>query len=228
MAKDRSKLRQEDHTDPTPNLEELRRYAIERSADDAVIIPAGNVIIDPRVRFKCMIPRCHMSGMCSHCPPYGCSTAEMRDILQRYRFGIFFRVGVKSEVIANPCISRSIIEGVLDDKGATLNIGPYYFLVFSIVKLLERKARAMGYKSPMGFAAGDCRDILCSIQFACQKTLTNRSCRVPELSAPSMESCGMSVYTMAARAGWDIYPIGGTAQPEDVPQGSLLGLVLII
>jgi hypothetical protein len=37
----------------------------------------------------------------------------------------------------------------------------------------------------------------------------------------------MDVYTMASKAGWDIYPIGEGAKTEDVPHGTRLGLVLI-
>jgi hypothetical protein len=42
-----------------------------------------------------------------------------------------------------------------------------------------------------------------------------------------MEGMGMNVYTMAAKAGWDIYPIGQRTKPEDVPCGHRFGLVLI-
>jgi hypothetical protein len=42
-----------------------------------------------------------------------------------------------------------------------------------------------------------------------------------------MESVGMHCYRMAAEAGWDIYPIGSNCNPENVPHGTLLGLVLV-
>ena len=37
----------------------------------------------------------------------------------------------------------------------------------------------------------------------------------------------MDVFTMAARAGWEVFPIGGACEPDSVPMGSLMGLVLI-
>jgi hypothetical protein len=37
----------------------------------------------------------------------------------------------------------------------------------------------------------------------------------------------MDAFTMAAKVGWEIYPVGRSTSPEDVPYGSLLGLVLI-
>jgi hypothetical protein len=32
---------------------------------------------------------------------------------------------------------------------------------------------------------------------------------------------------MAAKVGWDVYPIGGSISPSEVPHGTKLGLVLI-
>jgi hypothetical protein len=31
---------------------------------------------------------------------------------------------------------------------------------------------------------------------------------------------------VAARAGWDLYPVGGEAQPEDMPAGTLAGIII--
>jgi hypothetical protein len=42
-----------------------------------------------------------------------------------------------------------------------------------------------------------------------------------------MEAVGIDVYKMTARAGWDIYPIGSGASPEDMPKGTLAGIVIV-
>jgi hypothetical protein len=42
-----------------------------------------------------------------------------------------------------------------------------------------------------------------------------------------MEGVGMNAYLMATKVGWDIYPIGKSILPSEVPYGSKLGLVLI-
>jgi hypothetical protein len=66
----------------------VKKAALDRGADNAVIIPASDVIVDPRVRFKCMIPKCHISGICIHCPPHGYSTDEVKDIVfDRWDYG---------------------------------------------------------------------------------------------------------------------------------------------
>ena len=208
-------------------LEGLCRLALERGAGDAVVIPASEVIVDPRVRLRCMIPKCYMSGDCSHCPPHGYSTVETREIVSRYQSGVFFRVLVKSSIISAKALEEAINSGVVDDQGNAFNLGGHYMLVSTIVKLLQKRARAMGYPHSQGFAAGNCRDPFCFLQPGCQDLMTSRGCRNPHLSSPSMESCGMDAFTMAARVGWDLFPIGGRCEPDSVPGGSLMGLVLV-
>ena len=104
--------------------------------------------------------------------------------------------------------------------------GAYYLLCYQIVALLERRARRLGYE-PLGFSAGDCKEVLCFFYPACRAIKDKSRCRHPDLSRPSMEASGMDVYAMAANVGWDIYPIGGSCQPGDVPRGSLCGVVLV-
>lgn len=206
-------------------LDALRNTALEHGANDAVIIPASDVIVDPRVRFKCMIPKCYMSGNCDHCPPHGYSTREVREIVASFDHAIFFRVQIDNAVIAAKDIHSTIEAGVVDPGGRMLSLGAHYILVFTIAKIIEKRAGAAGYAT-FGFAAGNCRDPFCLLQPVCSKLMTGKGCRNPELSSPSMESCGMDAYRMAAGVGWDQYPIGGSCEPESVPRGSLMGLVL--
>jgi predicted metal-binding protein len=216
-----------EHLHPVPDFyEALCKTALEKGADDAVAIPTSGVIVDPRVRFKCMIPKCYMSGTCEHCPPNGYSTAQIREIVSGYDGGIFFRVNVKSSIIASKDIHKAVETGIADKSGNMMNLGAHYILVYTIVKILEKIASQSGFAAT-GFAAGNCKDPFCHLQPVCQNLMTDKGCRNPKLSAPSMESCGMDVYTMAARAGWDQYPIGGSCEPESVPQGSLMGLALL-
>lgn len=208
-------------------LEELQELALARGADQAVVIPTSEVIVDPRVRLKCMIPKCYMSGACAHCPPHGSSFQETKDTVSRYEWAVFFRVLVDSSVIASEEAASIILSGVSDDAGTMSTLGASYILLASIVKIVQKRAEEIGYSPTFGFAAGDCRDLFCHYQPTCQSLQTRRGCRHSSLSSPSMESCGLDAFTMAARVGWDAYPIGGTCRPESVPHGALMGLVLV-
>ena len=208
------------------DVEFLRKSALMHGAGEAVTIQASDVIVDPRVRFKCMIPKCYMSGGCVHCPPHGLSVSEVRNIVSAYDLGIFFRVRVESKVMAASNLHNAIEHGIADNGGNLMTLGGNYILVFTIVKILEKCARQAGYAA-YGFGAGNCRDPLCFLQPVCQSLMSSKGCRNPHLSAFSMESCGMDAYTMAARVGWDHYPIGGSCEPDTVPRGSLMGIVLV-
>ena len=208
-------------------LEILRQLALSRGASHAVVISASDVLVDPRVRLKCMIPKCYMSGACSHCPPHGSSFHETRDMVLRHDRAVFFRVIVPSSIIAATGLASRIVDGVMDDAGNLNTLGAHYILTATIVKIIQKRAREMGFVSMQTYAAGDCRDLYCHLQLTCQALQTQKGCRHPSLSSPSMESCGIDAFTMAARAGWDAYPIGGTCQPDSVPHGNLMGLALI-
>jgi predicted metal-binding protein len=208
-------------------LQELLGVAMRAGASDAKVISSADVVLDPRVRLKCLIPRCSAAGTCVHCPPDGLPLQETAAVISRYRKGIFFRVVVESELVSGPVVSEAIArKGAGQNRAALMLLGAYYLLVLQIAALLERRARQWGYE-PSGYGAGTCRDVLCLFQPHCRALLTTRGCRHPDLSRPSMESCGMDVYTMGANVGWDIYPVGGSVRPEDVPKGSLMGLVLV-
>ncbi len=204
----------------------LQKTALERGADDAVVIPAAEMIVDPRVRLKCLIPKCYMSGGCAHCPPHGLSVQEVRKLVGSYEWGVFFRVQVDSKIIAAPGIHAGIEQGIADSQGNVMNLGGHYILVFTIVKVIEKYARQAGYET-FGFGAGNCKDPFCFLQPVCRLLVSPEGCRNPDLSSYSMESCGMDVYTMAARVGWKHYPIGGTCEPDTVPGGNLMGIVLV-
>jgi predicted metal-binding protein len=83
-----------------------------------------------------------------------------------------------------------------------------------------------GYYLAVGFGAGSCKHTLCSQQESCA-ALEGKKCRFTLRARPSMEAVGIDVYKMAAEAGWEIYPIGSGAKAEDVPKGTLAGIVVV-
>jgi predicted metal-binding protein len=207
-------------------LRELCSLAVKRGAEEAVIISATDVIVDPRVRFKCMIAPCYESGICANCPPYGYATEDVRSMISAYERAVFFRVAADEKAVASPSVARGLEEAVLDDEGACVMVGAYYMLCYQIVALIERRARQLGHE-PLGFTAGDCKEVLCFFHAACRAIRDKSKCRHPDLSRPSMEASGMDVYTMAANVGWEMYPIGASCRPGDVPRASICGIVLV-
>jgi predicted metal-binding protein len=195
------------------DLERYRQKALEMGATQAVILKAEDIPVDERVQLKCQVPRCFGYGASAHCPPHTLKPEDLREILKKYHWAIFFIMDVPPEVIVR-------------DKATIKERVAAYQQVFKMVSEIESMAFYDGHYLAFGFAAGSCRHTFCGQQESCQ-ALESKRCRFSLLSRPSMESVGIDVYKMAARAGWDIYPIGSNAKPEDQPKGTLAGIVIV-
>lgn len=195
------------------DLERYRKKVLELGASEALVVKAGDIPVDDRVALKCRIPRCFGYGTSAHCPPHAMKPSELREILEQYRWALFFIKDVPSEVIVR-------------DKATIKERVAAYQTVFRIVSEVESMAFYDGHYLAFGFAAGSCRHTYCGEHKTCQ-ALAGERCRFSLLSRPSMEAVGIDVYKMAAAAGWEIYPIGSSAKPGDIPKGTLAGIVIV-
>jgi predicted metal-binding protein len=183
------------------------------SATKATIVATEDIPVDERITLKCQIPRCFGYGAGAHCPPNTLKPAELRDILKSYRWAVFFIKDVPPQIIVR-------------DKATIKERVAAYQEVYKIVNEVESMAFYDGHYLAFGFAAGSCRHTFCSQQETCQ-AMEGKKCRFSLRSRPSMEAVGIDVYHMVAKAGWDIYPIGSDAKPEDMPKGTLAGIVIV-
>ena len=196
------------------DLEKYRKQAIELGATDAKVIPADIVVVDERVRAKCIYPKCGNYGTNVNCPPYSIDLSLTREVVKRFQKGIFFMLRDAAETVAGPDVLKT---------GAHLPSGKK---VHEIVGKLESGAFYDGYYLAIGFAAGSCKSLFCPDK-ECSALTTGQRCRFSYVARTSMEGAGMDAYAMATKVGWDIYPIGRSSLSSDVPHGTRLGLVLI-
>jgi predicted metal-binding protein len=195
------------------DLEKYREKALALGADRAEIIRVDEIPVDERVIVKCQIPRCFGYGAGAHCPPHTMKPAELKEVLKKYHWALFFIKEVPPEVIVR-------------DKATIKERVAGFQEVFKIVSEVESLAFYDGHYLAFGFAAGSCRHTFCWQQEDCQ-ALEGKRCRFSLLARPSMEAVGMDVYKMVAAQGWDIYPIGSGAKPEDMPKGVLAGIIIV-
>lgn len=196
------------------DLEKYRNRAFELGATNAEIITTDMVLVDERVRTKCMIPRCHRYGSCANCPPYSMDTEQTKKVVSNYRYALFTRIERPSEEMAG-----------VEAKSKRLYIRCYR-KTYELVSQIESEAFYDGYYLAMGFACGSCKSVFCP-NIDCTALTPGGVCRQPLKARPSMEAVGINAFAMAAKMGWDIYPIGASISPSQVPKGSSLGLVLI-
>jgi predicted metal-binding protein len=196
------------------DLEKYRQRALQLGATDAKIITTDIILIDERVRAKCIYPKCDFYGTNAQCPPHAIDLDMAREIAKKFHYAIFSRLEVPSENIAG-CEAR--------DKRL---VGPPHIKTHEIVSKIESEAFFDGYHLALGLACGPCKALFCP-NLECSALISGQGCRHPLRARTSMEGFGIDVFTLATKVGWDIYPIGASISPADVPCGGTYGLIFI-
>ena len=196
------------------DLEKYRQRALELGATDARIITTDIVVVDERVRAKCIHPLCGSYGTSANCPPNIGDVDLMRKAVNNFQYAIFSKLEVPADKLAGPEAREKGLSFAYSRKNA------------EIVAKIEAEAFYDGYYLATGFASGSCKRLFCP-DVECSALKPGQPCRAPLKARASMEAVGMDVYAMATRAGWDIYPLGRAAPPPEVPCGAMFGLVLI-
>jgi predicted metal-binding protein len=198
------------------DLEKYRRIAIDMGADRAEVISSKEIIIDERVRAKCIYPKCVHYGTNINCPPYAPDLDFVRKLIGNYRFGILF--GVKSspqEFLGVGYLEKS--PGIEKKPRLILN---------QICAEIESLSFYEGYQFSLAFGQGPCKSFWCPDK-PCAALEPGGACRFSLKSRSSMEAVGMDVFKMVSRRGWEIYPCGERVKIESLPHVLLVGLILI-
>ena len=192
------------------DLERYKAKALELGASRAAIVRADEIPVDERVTLKCQVPTCFGYGVCVNCPPHTLKPAELRALLGKCKWAIFFTRDVPPEIIVR-------------DKATIKERVAAYQEIYKIVTEIESMAFYHGHYLAFGFGAGSCRHTFCGLEEDCQ-ALKGKKCKFSLRARPSMEAVGIDVYRMAGSAGWEI---GSNAKPEDIPKGVLAGIIIV-
>ena len=205
-----------DHSDiqVKQDMARYRDLAIKQGATDATVVSMDQILIDERVRMKCLHPICSGYGSNIHCPPYVGSIEETRTLVNRYRYALFIMLQVPAEELVGA--------KAIEEKTSIISCKRLY----DIVSAIESAAFYDGYHLALGFATG-CKSTWCPDE-ACSAIQPGGTCRHPLKARAGMDAMGMDAYTMATQVGWTIYPLGKNANPDAVPHGTRLGLILIV
>jgi predicted metal-binding protein len=196
------------------DLSKYQQLAIALGATDARIIKTGTIVIDERVRAKCIHPKCVQYGTNANCPPFAMELDQVKKVVNGFKYAIFLKLNVPAN----------------EETGTTANKNWSYrrgmAKIFEIVAKVESAAYYDGYYLALGFASGSCKGVFCPNE-ECTALVAGQRCRYPLKSRSSVEGVGIDAFIMAARLGWDIYPLGDSSSPDNIPHGTKLGLVLI-
>ena len=197
------------------SLECYRELALESGASDAVIIPAGEVIVDERVRLKCLVPRCLRAGETPNCPPNAPDLDLIRRALSHFSWAVLFKCDVEPLEDYAPGSGKT--------KAEKRRVLSFHRQSSDVVYALERQAYEDGYHLAMGFGGGSCKDYLCQ-GMICQ-FLDSGRCRFPHRARPAMEAMGIDVVSLINKVGWEAYALVGDL--SQVPCAITVGIVFI-
>jgi predicted metal-binding protein len=197
------------------DLERYRQVAIGAGASAAVVIPASDVVVDERVRLKCLVPRCLRAGETPNCPPNAPDLDLVRQALGRFSWAVLFKCDVGPLEDYAPGSGKT-----RDEKRRVLS---YHRAGSEVVYALERQAFEDGYHLAMGLGGGSCKDYLCQ-GMLCQ-FLDSGRCRFPHRSRPAMEAMGIDVLGLIRKVGWKTYAL--LDDLSAIPCGITVGIVFI-
>jgi predicted metal-binding protein len=196
----------------------------KQASTRATVITTDKIVIDERARWKCIIPVCFGYGTSPNCPPHSPTAEQMRDIVGRYRYGIFLRY--------MPAAADHTYPDFLSQTAIHVND------LNEIVGRVETEATYMGYYLAMGFKGGPC--CLCGlfgpdmvVDFFVGKevprcpVLEGKVCYHYTRARPALEACGVDVFATARNIGWETFLIYPEHPEESVPCVSWHGLVLV-
>jgi predicted metal-binding protein len=158
-------------------VRQLQDEAIRLGATAAKVVPVHSIVIDERVRLKCLVPLCDQYNQNVMCPPHLPAVEEFRKVAARYSRALFVQLVFEKNGKVTKTEARQ--------QGLRLH---------KIIHELERKAFSLGYPLAAGLIGGSCK--LC-------KTCVGapNPCRHPLMARPSIEGMGIDVTKTARKIG---------------------------
>lgn len=236
--------------DATDDLHELLATAFEAGATRAAPIPVSDVVVDPRVTMKCMIPPCEVYGTDHMCPPFSPTAAEFSGYLGAYEQGVLVQVqdqlpedfeAFVRETEDNWYCSLHRQKAWAREYGAVMM--PLWRRLHYAVLAVELAAKAQGHAGAVGIAGSDCG--FCQPDDEAGRNevfrlvrpdeplptgpftgcIVEKECPYPDLARPAMEAVGIDVVRTLRNAGWELRFPAASYLDEGVYQWT--GLVLV-
>jgi predicted metal-binding protein len=183
-------------------------------ASDAAVLESRDIVLDPRVKLKCMVPQCANYGRNLMCPPNVMGMDDFSEVLERYTRSILVQYPIPMDTEFMSKFSGSSIEDIYETGEYEERMTKSERQFQDLLGKLESDALNMGCRFAAAFTGGPCR--LCD---ECVGQGSGERCRHPFRSRPSMEAMGIDVYLTARNAG---LPFEIPAKDRPVWNGLLL------
>jgi len=180
-------------------LNEFCNTAKELGATSCSIVDGNAIVVDDRVRLKCMVPICKNYDFCIVCPPNVMSVNEFRTILSKFNKALLVQISYDvPKWMLEKIRAADDLVNLFSDMEYVKGYEKTYAVAKSnldkIVDRLEAAAFKRGLIYASGFTAGKCT--LCD-----ECAGVGNRCRNPYKARPSMEAMGIDVSRTAQNAG---------------------------
>ena len=175
-------------------LKRILAAAVELGADEAKIIDARKVVVDRRVRLKCLVPICASYGRNLMCPPNTMSVDDFSSALESYRRALILQIEADHDSLDK--LETPLTQKTCDELDDSTQSRVWQLKLHRLVNQLESIAFKEGFHLAAGLAGGDCA--LCS---ECVAHQTSEYCRHPFEARPSMEAMGIDVLRTCDNVG---------------------------
>ncbi len=176
------------------DYEFLEKAALELGAGSAKVIPAGQVVVEDRVRLRCMIG-CSSYRACLKCPPFVPTPEEFRKILKDYSFAMVVKHKPQTMPEEVKGLRMSDREKAMELKAKLWpELHAYYQKTLNIMLELEKAAFSRGCVFAVAFCGGSCG--LCE---TCN--VRGGVCRHPAMARIAAEAVGVNMVKTAENAG---------------------------
>lgn len=210
----------------TDNYQALEKEALKLGCTEAKVIPADQIVVEDRVRLRCMIG-CPTYGKNLRCPPYTPSVDSFRNILNDYSVAMVIRIKPPeiSEILQDKYKSKNRGEDRFWDRykdpdtaaSATWSdFSEIYKSMLMVLLEVERAAFKQGYPLATGFFGGRC--MLCE-----ECNVKEGVCLNPVMSRFASEAMGINLSKTAENAGIHLQFKG----EDDPSQITLMAILLI-
>ncbi len=202
----------------------LEKVALEKGCPEAKVVPVDKVVVEDRVRLRCMVG-CPHYGKGLRCPPYTPSVDEFRKMLNDYSFVMVVKLKpreISEEVLAQYAVKDGKTR--LWDQDSSINdstgniksdfVKHYESSLMDLLEL-ERAAFKSGYVFATVFFAGRC--LLCE-----ECNVDEAKCLNPSMARPSAEAMGINMMKTAENAGMNLKFDTGDKLSSMTPMAILL------
>ena len=126
------------------NIDNIVRYALEQGAYKALLLDSEDIVVDERVRLKCIAPVCPNYNKRMLCPPRGFSFEECRKIIKRYSHVLILQIQSKMDMSVR---GGEELQQALRDSCHVLH---------ELIQKVESYAISQGYHLAAGIGAEPC------------------------------------------------------------------------